>query len=187
MITRPSFSQEVANLLYAAEGSPLLVCMQCGTCSSTCPAAPFMDHSPREIIAMIAADLKEEVLASNAFWYCASCYSCTVRCPRGINIADMMYGLKRYSLWRNQYPQGLIGPDFSRRFARIIVRTGKSFEPALAPAFIFHAGLRGLLGEIRTALALFLKGRLPLIPSRVKRAKNFRRMLSRIIPLARPA
>jgi len=161
--------------------------MQCGTCSSTCPAAEFMDHSPREIIAMIAAGLKAEVLSSNAFWYCASCYSCTVKCPRGINIADMMYGLKRYSMWKNQYPKGLIGPDFSRRFARMIVRRGKSFEPALAPAFIFHSGLWGLLGEVRTALALFRKGRLPLIPSRVKRSKPFRRMLSRIIPLARPA
>jgi heterodisulfide reductase subunit C len=183
MATKPTFSQEVSNLLYATKGSPVHLCMQCATCSSTCPAAMFMDHSPRAIIAMIAANLKDEVLASNSFWYCASCYECTVRCPRGIHVADMMYGLKRYSMWKNRYPQGLLGPDFSRQFVKIIMRTGKSYEPALAPVFLFKYGWRGFLHDARMALRLLLKGRMPLLPSRIKRVKPFRRMLGRIIPL----
>src|SRR3972149_11200803 len=132
---------------------------------------------------MIGANLKYEVLSSNSFWYCASCYHCSVRCPRGINIADMMYALKRYSIWKNQYKHGLIGPDFSKRFVKMIMRTGKSFEPALAPSFILKYGWRGLLHDVGTALALFLKGRLRVGPTRIKRVKPFRRMLGRIIPL----
>lgn len=183
MAAKPSFSKEISNLLYAAEGNPINSCIQCGTCSGTCPAAEFMDHSPREIIAMIGADLKDAVLSSNTFWYCASCYHCSARCPRGINIADMMYALKRYSIWKNQYKHGLIGPDFSKRFVKMIMRTGKSFEPALAPSFILKYGWRGVLHDARMGLTLFLKGRLPLLPTKIKRVKPFRRMLGRVIAL----
>lgn len=187
MTTRLSFSQEVSHLLYAMQGSPVHHCIQCGTCTASCPAAEFMEHSPRQIIAMIAANLRDEVLASNSFWYCASCYQCTLRCPRGINIADMMYALKRYSMWKNRYKRGLIGPDFSRRFVKMILKTGKSFEPALAPSFVLKNGWRGLAHDARTALALLLKGRLALLPPRIKRAKPFRRMLGRMIPLGEVA
>jgi len=183
MTARLPFSKEVANLLWAAERSPVTACIQCGTCSATCPAVEFMDHSPREIIAMIRAELRDKVLASNAFWYCASCYQCTVRCPQRIDITDMMYALKRYSIWRNQYQKGLIGPGFSKLFVTSIIKRGKAFEPGLAPSYVSKYGLRGLLAESCTALRLFLKGRLPVIPARVKRIKQFRRLLGRIIPV----
>lgn len=183
MTAKPSFSKEIANLLYAAGGNPINTCIQCGTCSATCPAVEFMEYSPRKIIAMIRADLKDAVLSSNTFWYCASCYYCTVRCPKGINITDMMYALKRYSIWRKRYKKGLIGPSFSQRFVKMILKTGKSFEPGLAPSYIFQYGFRGLLYEAQTAFTLLFKGRLPMIPKRIKRIENFRRMVGRIIPV----
>ncbi len=73
MADRPSFSREITHLLYAVGGNPISTCIQCGTCSATCPAAEFMEHSPREVIAMIGADRRGEVLSSNTFWTCASC------------------------------------------------------------------------------------------------------------------
>jgi heterodisulfide reductase subunit C len=179
----PGFSQEVSNLLYAAEGNPLRQCIQCGSCSGSCPAAPYMDHSPRRLIAMINAGFKEEVLASNTFWYCASCYQCTVRCPAGIDIAEAMYALKRYSLWKNKYKEGLIGPTFSEAFVKTIMRSGRSYEPLLAPAYIFSYGVKEFFQEAFTATTLMLKGRIPVLPARIKRLENFRRMIGRIIPL----
>jgi len=183
MGARPSFQQEVSNLLYASESTPMQCCIQCATCVSTCPAAEFMDASPRRIIAMIAADMKDAVLASNSYWYCASCYHCSAKCPRGIDVAGMMYALKRYSLWKGRHREGLIGPDFSRRFVKMIMKTGRAYEPSLAPAFLGKYGWRVLLGDVKTALRLLSKGRLPLLPSRIKRVRPFRRMLARIIPL----
>ncbi len=183
MPATPSFSKEVSNLLHATHGNPIHTCIQCGTCSGTCPAAEFMDHTPRELIAMIRANLKDEVLASNTFWYCASCYHCTVRCSRGIDIADMIYELKRYSIWKNHYREGLIGPVFSETFVKMILRSGRSYEPVLAPSYIFSYGVREFLQEAQTANSLMLKGRLPLLPPRIKRLENFRRMVGRIIPV----
>ena len=183
MATKPSFSDEIASLLYAAHGNPLKSCMQCGTCSATCPAVAFMDHTPRRLIAMINVGLKDRVLASNTFWYCASCYYCTVKCPRGIDIAELMYALKRYSIWKGQYPEGLIGPVFSETFVKTILSLGRSYEPVLATAYLFSYGVQGFLQEALTATNLMLKGRIPVLPARIKRVENLRRMVQRIIPL----
>ncbi|OGO17281.1 MAG: hypothetical protein A2Z14_18660 [Chloroflexi bacterium RBG_16_48_8] len=182
-MAKPSFSDEIANLLYAAHGNPIKTCIQCGTCSGTCPVADYMDHTPRRIIGMIMANYKDEVLASNTFWYCASCYHCTVRCPAQIDIAELMYALKRYSIWKHVYPEELIGPVFSETFVKTIVRSGRSYEPILAPAYMFSFGVREFLQEAITATGLMLKGRVPILPPRIKRLENFKRMISKVIPV----
>jgi hypothetical protein len=94
-----------------------------------------------------------------------------------------MYVLKRYSIWKNRYRGDLVGPAFSRLFVRTIMRTGKSYEPGYAPAFIFEGGVQGMFREMQFGMKLLAKGRIALIPSRIKRLDNFRRMLSRIVPL----
>ena len=182
-----SFSNEISNLLYASEGNPLNTCIQCGTCSGTCPAVEFMDHTPRVLIGMIGANLRDEVMASNTFWSCSSCYHCSVRCPAGIDITGLMYGLKRYSMWKGEYKEGLIGPAFSESFIKMIMRTGRSFEPVLAPSYVFKYGPRETFEEARTATSLFFKGRLPLMPKKIKRLDNFKQMVRRIFPVGGPS
>jgi len=183
MKTTMSFADEISNLMYATGTRGLNSCIQCATCSATCPAVDHMDHTPRRLIAMINAGLKDEVLASNTFWTCASCYECSSRCPKEIKPSELMYALKRYSLWHNRYRRKLVGPDFSRRFVRTIMRTGKSYEPGYAPAFIFENGPVGMMREMRFAMRLMARRRIALVPKRIKRTRNFRRMLSRILPL----
>ena len=182
-MTKPSFSDEIANLLHASHGNPLKTCIQCGTCSGTCPVVDYMDHTPRLIIGMIRANLKDEVLGSNTFWYCASCYHCTVRCPAQIDIAETMYALKRYSIWKHVHQEGLVGPTFSETFVKTILRSGRSFEPILATSYLFSAGVREFIQEAVTGTKMILKGRMPVLPTKIKRLDNFKRMVSRVIPL----
>ena len=177
------FYKEINNLLYKAHGNPISTCIHCGTCAGTCPAVEYMDHTPRELIGMINANEKEAVLKSNTFWSCSSCYHCTVRCPAGIDIAGLMYGLKRYTIWKSEYKEDMIGPEFSESFIKMIMRTGRSFEPVLAPTYIFKYGARELLQEAQMATKLVLKGRMPLLPKKIKRLENFKRMVRRIIPI----
>jgi heterodisulfide reductase subunit C len=183
MATKPTFSQEIGNLLYASHGETLKSCIQCGTCSGTCPVVEFMDQTPRRMIAMINANMKEEVLASNTYWFCASCYHCTVRCPSQIDIAEAMYALKRYTIWHKQYKEGLVGPDFSEAWVKTIVNSGRSYEPVLAPTYMFHFGPKEFFQEALTATNLVLKGRIPVLPPRIKRLDNFKKMIRRIIPV----
>ena len=63
-----SFLEEV---MQATPGdSRLEMCIQCGTCGGSCPSGPDMDHPPRAIIAMVRADMREEVFRSNTPRYC---------------------------------------------------------------------------------------------------------------------
>ena len=72
-------------------GEQIVDCIQCGTCSGSCPTGFLMKHSPRKLIAMTRAGMKKEVLESPDIWLCTSCYSCYVRCPRNIKVTDLMY------------------------------------------------------------------------------------------------
>ena len=79
-------------------GENLNLCIQCGTCSGSCPNIDYMDYSPRQIIAMVRAGFRDEVLSSNTMWVCASCYLCTVRCPRDVKITELMHALESIAL-----------------------------------------------------------------------------------------
>src|SRR5512142_1640305 len=76
----------------------LFSCMQCGTCSGTCPLSIYMDYTPRRVINLAREGFRTEALSSNTIWLCASCYSCAVQCPQDIHITDIMYGLKREAI-----------------------------------------------------------------------------------------
>ena len=187
MASELTFSEEVSNMMRSSHGNPIRTCIQCGSCSGSCPVAKFMDHTPRRLIEMIRANLKDEVLASNTYWFCASCYACTARCPRDIDITKLMYGLKRYSMWKHRYREGLVGPVFSETFVKMILRTGRSYEPVLAPAYMRNFNLLELLQEAQTATSLLLKGRMPVLPPRIKRLDRFREVVKRVFPLGEKA
>ncbi len=76
----------------------LLVCYQCGKCSAGCPAVHEMDILPNQIIRFAQMGMKEELLDSKAIWVCASCMTCNVRCPKGINIAEVIEALRQILL-----------------------------------------------------------------------------------------
>jgi predicted kinase len=65
-----------------------------------------MDYTPRAIFAMIAANRRDDVLASNTMWCCVSCYFCTARCPQEIPITETMYTLKRMAIREGKATEG---------------------------------------------------------------------------------
>ena len=91
---RNSFVDKVQEL----SGQNLLACYQCGKCSAGCPAVDEMDILPNQIIRFAQLGLKEELLASKAIWICASCLTCNARCPKGINIAEVIEALRQILL-----------------------------------------------------------------------------------------
>jgi len=89
-IVRNEFVKKVEELI----GVNILSCYQCGKCSAGCPSSFFMDLIPSHIIRLIQLGQKEEVLNSKTMWLCASCLTCSVRCPRGVDIAAIMETLR---------------------------------------------------------------------------------------------
>jgi hypothetical protein len=69
----------------------------------------------------------------------------------------------------------------------MIVKHGRSYEPGLVAPYVFRHGFRAMLYEALTALHMVRTRRLPIMPHKVKRAANFRGMLTKIIPVGRGA
>jgi heterodisulfide reductase subunit C len=76
-------------------------CYQCGKCSAGCPLANFMDTPPHQVIRMAQIGLVEKVFTQNTIWMCASCATCKVRCPKGVDLAKIMEGFCQIFLREN--------------------------------------------------------------------------------------
>ena len=70
-------------------------CIQCGTCTGSCPNAFAMDMTPRMLWRMVLLGQKEEIFQSRTFTLCSACYYCTLRCPRGLPLTEAMSKLKQ--------------------------------------------------------------------------------------------
>jgi heterodisulfide reductase subunit C len=156
--------------IMAVPGCDQLVrCIQCGTCSGTCPLSVYMDHSPRQIMALVRADFKDEVLRSNSIWLCASCYACTVECPREIRITDIMYALKQRAIEESAYPRRFPIPVLAREFTRMVLAKGRITETLLVMRLFMKANLRAVLGSWRQGIGLIRTGRFVLRQERIDR------------------
>jgi Fe-S oxidoreductase len=90
-------------------GEDIQICIQCGVCSGSCPVASEMEYTPRKIIAMVRAEMEDEILASESIWRCLSCYLCQVRCPREIKLIDKIVDTRRHLVQEEaKFPQEMI-------------------------------------------------------------------------------
>jgi heterodisulfide reductase subunit C len=78
-------------------GEVITRCDQCGTCSGSCPMVYEMDITPSQMIRMVQLG-QSEVMDSKAMWLCASCFACTVRCPRGLDLSKVAEALRQIKL-----------------------------------------------------------------------------------------
>jgi len=143
-------------------GEKIKECIQCGTCSASCPTSDAMDYPPREIIAAFRAGLLEKVLKSNTIWLCSSCYSCTVRCPSGIKLTDIMYELKRLAIEFGLTPNDAKAPVVAELFVDHVNKYGRIAEVPLVCKFMLKTNPLGVLKMIPRASRLFIRGRMPL-------------------------
>lgn len=70
-------------------------CIQCGTCTASCPNLDFMDITPRHMWRLLLTDHVQALFSSKSFTMCSSCYFCTLRCPRGLELTQTMGLLKQ--------------------------------------------------------------------------------------------
>jgi quinone-modifying oxidoreductase, subunit QmoC len=170
------FGERVAEKAY---GQKLLSCIQCGTCSATCPLAHYMDYTPRKIIAMTREGFKGEVLNSLTIWLCASCYSCYVQCPRQIHITDVMYALKREAIQMGFHPKRLPIPILAQEFYKRVLKDGRNTESWLLISLYLRTNPFKMFKEAILGLKLFLRGRLTIGNEHVKRRDQIHAILER--------
>jgi heterodisulfide reductase subunit C len=79
-------------------------CIQCGTCTGSCPSAFAMDLTPRQLWYNVLMGEKETIFHSKTFSLCSVCYYCTLRCPRGLPLTETMSALKQIAAKENLAP-----------------------------------------------------------------------------------
>jgi heterodisulfide reductase subunit C len=107
-------SEEVSQL-QEISGVNLYSCYQCGNCSAGCPCVDVMDIPPHRVMRMSQLGQIEEILKANTVWVCAACVTCTVRCPRSIDIAAVMEGLRNLVLRKRESSNYILLDDIDEK------------------------------------------------------------------------
>ena len=158
--------------------SRLGMCIQCGTCGGSCPSGQDMDHTPRQLFAMLRAEMEDAVLESNTPWFCVSCYLCTVRCPQNVKITDIMYTLKTLAVARGK-SHANIARDFSETFIGYVERFGRSFEFGLATRHTISHMPTSLPGTVELGMGMLTKGRMDMTPHKIENINQLHKILTR--------
>lgn len=178
--TAKELSEEFLEHVYALpHGEKINQCLQCGTCSASCPSSAAMEYGPREIIASLRAGMLDRVLNSRTVWLCVSCYSCTVRCPAAIPFTDVMYELKRLEIDKG-LAQDSRGARMAQAFAETVDQYGRNVEIKLLSKFFLRTNPLKALMQIPLAMRLFFKGRLELFGRKIKGLEGLHQMLAAI-------
>jgi len=168
------FADEIASMPGAES---LKDCIQCGTCSGICPAAIYMDYTPRRLMALAKENLRDDVLTSSAIWLCSSCYACTTRCPQNIKITDIMYAFKRKALEHGYYPKKFPTAVLARNFFRAARRNGRVSDISLAIELVLQTNPFGGIGMAGLGLNLMKTGRFHLGSEKIKGIKELQTII----------
>ncbi len=160
-------------------------CYQCGNCSASCPAAFTFDYMPNQLMRMLQVGMVDEVLDSKAIQLCIQCLTCTGRCPRNIDVAGIFEDLKTIAAG-----QGRDVPEhaktFNEAFMNAVARFGRL--PELYMMGMFYLGTMNpkmAMGDAGLAVPMLTKGKMAVMPKRVKGAAEVGRIYKKSMEMAK--
>ena len=146
-------------------------CIQCGTCTGSCPNAFAMDLTPRQLWYNVLMGEKDTIFHSKTFSLCSVCYYCTLRCPRGLPLTETMSALKQIAAKENLVPYKK-SIRFYKSFMESVRRHGRVREMEFMT--LYFLAMKNPLIPLQFAplgMKLMSKGKVSLeIPSKGKGA-----------------
>jgi heterodisulfide reductase subunit C len=152
------------------------ICIQCGTCSSSCPLNFAMDIPMRKLIGLIKAGYIKDVLKSKTFWLCLSCYFCKIRCPKNIDLPEVMYNLHEICLKENILPENEITLQIYKAFMKVVNNFGRNFEPLML-FFSLYKFPKKLLKFLPLGIFFLKAKRIHLFPYKIKNSDSLKNLL----------
>lgn len=148
-------------------------CYQCGKCSAGCPVAEWMDIQPTRVMRLAQLGRYEEILSSETIWLCASCVTCTTRCPREVDVAAVMDGLREMALARGQANRRSREiTAFHKAFLDTVWAFGRMAEFAMVGDYKLRSGK--YFQDVFVAPGMMKKGKLHFLPRRISGTKEIR-------------
>lgn len=133
------------------EWEKLLTCIQCGTCSASCPTADLMDYSPRQLWELVRLGLRDVVMNSRTFWLCTQCYACSARCPRGILTSTTMRRLREWAV-----ANGYAIPQALQMMRQAVGATRNILNEDNQTRLIWSQGLEGVAERVQEPAEVLL-------------------------------
>lgn len=166
----PTFRDEIHEIC----GENVLSCYQCGECTAGCPVAFAMDIAPNQVMRMVQLGMRDEVLGSSAIWLCAGCETCRTRCPKGVGLSKVMDACRQIAVRSGVKAKEPNVLKFHEEFLKEIARNGRVHEMSLVAFYKLRS--KRFFDDVLSGIQMFLKGKLGLIPSRVKRLAEVRKL-----------
>ncbi len=157
-------------------GEDLSRCIQCGKCTAGCPIAPDMDVMPNQVIRYLQLNNGEKALSASAIWICASCTTCSVRCPEGIDVARVMNQSRKLCIERGYRPKEQQVHLFNRLFVDSIKRSGRVHELGLM--IRYNLLTIDPFKDIGLLPRVLQKGKLSLLPRRIGGLERIKRIFA---------
>lgn len=137
-----------------------------------------MDILPHQIMRAIQLGLRSNVLGSSTIWLCASCQTCSTRCPNDIDIAGIMDVLRQVALEYGIKPKEPEVPAFHLTFLNSIKRHGKVFELGMMGTYKLKT--RDFFSDLKLGMDMFKKGKFKLLPHRVQNLKEIKEIFRKV-------
>jgi heterodisulfide reductase subunit C len=154
----------------------LQLCYQCLKCAVGCPTARYMDYPPNAILRLIQYGQREKVLTSQAIWLCVSCWTCGTRCPNEIDMGVIMDTLRQMALEEGYVSDRNI-VVLHQEFVNSIRLMGRVHEASME--VLYKLRTRDFMTDMGPGMRLFMKGKIPLLPSRVKDIDEIKRIFQK--------
>jgi len=167
-------STELAERIRQATGENVFLCYQCVKCTSGCPLVEFFDLTPNQVMRAAQLGMEELLFSAKTPWLCASCQTCSTRCPQGLDIARVMDFIVSQALQRGVPPQVPEIAVFNKVFLRNVNILGRAYELGLMAELDLRRP-QNLQRDLPLGLAVLRHGNIHLLPEisrpRLKRSK----------------
>ena len=155
----------------------VLQCYQCGKCSAGCPVRSFMADSPNQVVRYVQLGFDEKALNSSTIWLCASCLTCSTRCPQNFDLAKFMDGMREIALKNGIKPSEKDTLEFHKAFLNQIENHGRAYELGLVRDYKLKT--LNLMQDVEVAPEMLMKGKLNIFPHNVKDKKSVKKIFAK--------
>lgn len=166
-----------------AEQNNVQDCFQCQKCSAGCPVAPEMDYTPNQVMQMVSLGMKERLLACKTIWVCASCYTCSTRCPNQIDIAGVMDWLRQTAQKESVALSEKEVSCFHAAFLDSVRSHGRVHELSMLARYKMKT--RKYFEDMKLGWKMFTRGKLRILPSNIKGRKEVAGLFTKPLPQRR--
>lgn len=170
--------KELTSEVDRLSGETIELCYHCHKCTAGCPIVEEMEYGPDQVLRLVSLNELDLLLNSRDIWLCAGCYTCATRCPNDIDIAAVMDALRQIAI-KERWPA--VERDvllFHRLFLGVVRTLGRSHEAAVLGLFKLLSRIP-LKKDMDAGLALFLRGKVPLLPEAPRARGEIQRIFER--------